>query len=237
MDETTAEYGGAEVIGWGVGPVLEKLPDIAKIAVLRGGGLGDLMFALPAVAALRAAYPQASLTLLGTPAHRELLNSTDGPVQDVRVLPFAEGVRPGPEDAADVERFLTAMVSEKFDLAIQLHGGGRFSTRSCSGWGPVTRQGCGPRTLRSWTAPSPTSTTSTSRCVPLKWQGWSALPPWRWRRGLGRCRSLPRRLRRSPAQGRSRLWPFIRAHRTPDGGGRRSCSGRLRLPAWRTDAG
>jgi ADP-heptose:LPS heptosyltransferase len=127
MDETTAEFGGAEVVGWGVGPVLEKLPDIAKIAVLRGGGLGDLMFALPAVAALRAAYPQSSLTLLGTPLHRELLNSTDGPVQDVRVLPFAEGVRPGPEDAADVERFIAAMVSEKFDLAIQLHGGGRFS--------------------------------------------------------------------------------------------------------------
>jgi ADP-heptose:LPS heptosyltransferase len=127
VDETTAEFGGAAVIGWGVGPVLEKLPDIAKIAVLRGGGLGDLMFALPAVAALKAAYPQAALTLLGTPLHRELLLSTQGPVQDVRVLPYAEGVRPGPEDAVEVDRFFTAMVSEHFDLAVQLHGGGRFS--------------------------------------------------------------------------------------------------------------
>ncbi|MCU1541468.1 MAG: glycosyl transferase, family 9 [Arthrobacter sp.] len=127
MDETTAEFGGAEVVGWGVGPVLEKLPDITKIAVLRGGGLGDLMFALPAVAALRAAYPQASLTLLGTPLHRELLLSTHGPVRDVRVLPFAEGVRPGPEDAVEVERFFSAMAAEQFDLAVQLHGGGRFS--------------------------------------------------------------------------------------------------------------
>jgi ADP-heptose:LPS heptosyltransferase len=85
------------------------------------------MFALPAVAALRAAYPQAALTLLGTPLHRELLLSTQGPVQDVRVLPYAEGVRPGPEDAVEVDRFITAMVSEHFDLAVQLHGGGRFS--------------------------------------------------------------------------------------------------------------
>jgi ADP-heptose:LPS heptosyltransferase len=127
VDETTAEFGGAEVVGWGVGPVLEKFPDVAKIAVLRGGGLGDLMFALPAVAALRAAYPRAALTLLGTPVHRELLRSTQGPLRDVRILPFAEGVRPGPEDAVEVERFFSAMASEKFDLAIQLHGGGRFS--------------------------------------------------------------------------------------------------------------
>jgi ADP-heptose:LPS heptosyltransferase len=127
VDETTAEFGGAEVVGWGVGPVLEKLPDIAKIAVLRGGGLGDLLFALPAVAALKAAYPGAALTLLGTPLHRELLDSTDGPVRDVRVLPFAEGVRPGQEAPDDIERFFTEMASEKFDLAIQLHGGGRFS--------------------------------------------------------------------------------------------------------------
>lgn len=127
MDETTAEFGGAEVVGWGVGPVLEKLPNVARIAVLRGGGLGDLMFALPAVAALAAAYPQATLTLLGTPLHRELLLSTEGPVRDVRILPFAEGVRPGPEDAVDIERFFTAMAAEEFDLAVQLHGGGRFS--------------------------------------------------------------------------------------------------------------
>lgn len=127
MDQPTVEFGGAKVVGWGIGPVLEKLPDVAKIAVLRGGGLGDLLFALPAVAALRAAYPEAALTLLGTPGHRELLRSTHSPVQDVRILPYSEGVRPGPEDPAEVEKFFTEMASENFDLAIQLHGGGRFS--------------------------------------------------------------------------------------------------------------
>ena len=127
VDELNAEFGGAEIIGWGVGPVLEKLRGVAKIAVLRGGGLGDLMFALPALAALRAAYPRATLTLLGTPGHRELLQSTAGPVRDVRVLPFAEGVRPGLQDTVELERFFAEMRSEQFDLAVQLHGGGRFS--------------------------------------------------------------------------------------------------------------
>lgn len=127
MEDCKAEFGGASVVGFGVGPVLEKFAGISRIAVLRGGGLGDLMFALPAVAALKAAYPGSAVTLLGSPGHADLLGSTAGPVQDVRVLPFAEGVRPGAEDPSELEAFFAAMRREEFDLAVQLHGGGRFS--------------------------------------------------------------------------------------------------------------
>jgi ADP-heptose:LPS heptosyltransferase len=119
--------GGADVVGWGVGPILEKFERVRRIAVLRGGGLGDLLFALPAVAALRAAYPDAAVTVLGTPVHQELAASTAGPAYDVRVLPFAEGIRPGPEDGTDLEAFFAQMNGESLDLAVQLHGGGRFS--------------------------------------------------------------------------------------------------------------
>ena len=121
------DFGGADIVGWGVGPVLEKFSSISRIVVLRGGGLGDLMFALPAVSALKAAYPGATITLLGTPGHAELFQSTLAPVQDVRILPFAEGVRPGAEDTAATGAFFGAMRRERFDLAVQLHGGGRFS--------------------------------------------------------------------------------------------------------------
>ena len=127
MEHLDAEFGGAGITGWGVGPVLEKFPDVARIAVLRGGGLGDLLFALPAVAALAAAYPEAAVTLLGSPGHAELLSSTVAPVSDVRILPVAEGVRPGPVVPSAVEEFFVAMRGEEFDLALQLHGGGRFS--------------------------------------------------------------------------------------------------------------
>jgi len=119
--------GDADVIGWGVGPILEPFDDVRRIAVLRGGGLGDLLFALPAVAALRAAYPEASVTVLGTPVHQELAASTAGPAYDVRIVPFAEGIRPGPEDRAALESFFAQMNREPLDLAVQLHGGGRFS--------------------------------------------------------------------------------------------------------------
>lgn len=127
MDQLTAEYGGARRVGTGVGPVLEKFSGIRRIAVLRGGGLGDLMFALPAVSALAAAYPEAEITLLGTPVHQELLAVTGSPVSRVEILPHAEGVRPGIEDRAAVDAFFTRTQGMGLDLAVQLHGGGRYS--------------------------------------------------------------------------------------------------------------
>jgi ADP-heptose:LPS heptosyltransferase len=111
----------------GVGPVLGKFAGVSRIALLRGGGLGDLMFALPAVSALKAAYPGSTVTLLGTPIHESLVSATHTGVDDVMVLPAAKGVRPGPEDPAAVAAFFGAARERHFDLAVQLHGGGRFS--------------------------------------------------------------------------------------------------------------
>ena len=127
MEQLTAEFGGSGRVGMGVGPVLEKFHDVSRIAVLRGGGLGDLIFAVPAMAALKAAYPGATLTLLGTPVHHALLGATQSPVDEVQVLPFSEGVRPGEEDPQELNRFLARMRERRFDLAVQLHGGGRYS--------------------------------------------------------------------------------------------------------------
>ena len=127
MEQLTAEFGGAGQVGTGVGPVLEKFQDVSRIVVLRGGGLGDLIFAVPAMAALKAAYPGASLTLLGTPIHEALLAAVASPVDEVCVLPFSEGVRPGTEDPAVLERFFQDMRARRFDLAVQVHGGGRYS--------------------------------------------------------------------------------------------------------------
>lgn len=127
MEQLTAEFGGSARMGTGVGPVLEKFESVSRIAVLRGGGLGDLIFAIPAMAALKAAYPAATLTLLGTPVHKAVLAATKSPVDEVCVLPCAEGVRPGEEDPAELDAFFDAMRGRRFDLAVQLHGGGRYS--------------------------------------------------------------------------------------------------------------
>lgn len=123
-----------------VGPVDEPFDDVERIAVLRGGGMGDLFFALPAITALSRTYPDAHITLLGTPIHRGLLDGRPGPVDEVVVLPYAEGVRPRPasrpasrpadddaDDATEIAAFQERMRARSFDLAVQVHGGGRNS--------------------------------------------------------------------------------------------------------------
>ena len=128
MEHLNADFGGARMTGYGVGPVLEEFSGVSRIAVLRGGGLGDLMYALPAVAALKAAYPEAAVTLLGTPIHAELLSQIESPVDETVVLPFAEGVRPGAGGSRGTGADSSPRCgARKFDLAVQLHGGGRFS--------------------------------------------------------------------------------------------------------------
>lgn len=111
-----------------VGQPGERYADIHRIAVLRGGGLGDLLFALPAVEALAGAYPDAEITLLGTPLHAALLTGRPGPLGSVEVLPYRPGVRDGAdEDPAATAAFLERMRARRFDLAVQVHGGGRNS--------------------------------------------------------------------------------------------------------------
>src|SRR3712207_593046 len=90
-------------------------------------GLGDLIGTLPAAEALAAAYPGARITLLGMPVHADLLRDRPSPFADVVVLPARPGVREGQEDPAATAAFVAAMREQRFDLAVQVHGGGRNS--------------------------------------------------------------------------------------------------------------
>ncbi len=106
------------------------LPGINKIAVLRANGIGDWMFAQPALDALRAAYPNAEIVLLGRPWHAQFLEGRPGPIDRAIVVPPSKGVREeasGEQNRAELDRFFNAMRDELFDLAIHLHGGGHYS--------------------------------------------------------------------------------------------------------------
>jgi ADP-heptose:LPS heptosyltransferase len=110
-------------------------PDVERIAVLRANALGDLMFTMPALYALRHAYPTAEITLLGTPWQARFLAGRPGPVDGVMVLPPLPGVRgadPGEtDDPAQLaqlrEVFLARARERRFDLALQMHGGGKHT--------------------------------------------------------------------------------------------------------------
>lgn len=108
-------------------PAREPYPDIRKIAVLRANALGDFIFVLPALRALRATYPQAEIVYLGKAWHKEFIV---GHVPEIdRVIPVPPypgvGTAEGTEtDTVEVDTFFKDMRRERFDMAFQMHGGG-----------------------------------------------------------------------------------------------------------------
>ena len=104
-----------------------RVHDVRKIVVLRPGAVGDFVFALPALHALKQAYPGAELVLAGKAWHRAFLQGRPGPVDRVVEVPPVQGVGARETSKEEVERFVDAMRAERFDLALQMHGGGRHS--------------------------------------------------------------------------------------------------------------
>jgi ADP-heptose:LPS heptosyltransferase len=93
--------------------------------VLRANGIGDFVVAIPALEALRAAYPDARITYLGLPWHAELLEGRPGPWDEVdAVPPYPNMIAGGELDGGRIEEFFERHRAAHYDLAVQLHGGG-----------------------------------------------------------------------------------------------------------------
>ncbi|HEY8099291.1 MAG TPA: glycosyltransferase family 9 protein [Burkholderiaceae bacterium] len=106
------------------------LPDVKKITVLRPNAVGDFVFALPALHALRHAYPHAEIVYIGKQWHVDFLDGRPGPIDRVEVLPPCPGVGAATDAQIDeraLQRFVDRMHDAAFDIAIQLYGGGRYS--------------------------------------------------------------------------------------------------------------
>lgn len=105
-----------------------KLKNVNKIAVIRASALGDFIVTLPAFEALRAAYPDAEIILLGRPWQKEFLIKGRTPIDRVIVIPVQKGVRvetEQQEDAAELEQFFNAIQHEQFDLVLNFQGNGQ----------------------------------------------------------------------------------------------------------------
>jgi ADP-heptose:LPS heptosyltransferase len=104
------------------------LHDVKKIAILRAGALGDFIVTLPAIDALKAAYPSAEIILLGKPWQKEFLLQGRTAVDRVIVIPFKKGVRDEPEHYTEntdaLECFYKSMQYEKFDIVLNFQGNG-----------------------------------------------------------------------------------------------------------------
>jgi len=109
-------------------PLLERPP--RKIAVLRANGLGDFLMATPALRALGKGFPEAQITYLTLPWLRDFIAGRYPYLHRVEAIPPYPGIRSSsamesPTETA--EAFFARMQEERFDLAIQIHGGGADS--------------------------------------------------------------------------------------------------------------
>jgi len=96
-----------------------------RVAVLRAlPGLGDLLCAVPALRSLRAALPDAGITLLGLPKAEWFLERYPELVDDLMVVPSWPGIPEAVGPPSALPRFLAAARDRRFDLALQLHGTG-----------------------------------------------------------------------------------------------------------------
>jgi ADP-heptose:LPS heptosyltransferase len=103
------------------------LRDTRKIVVLRPSAVGDFMFCLPALHALKHAYPAAQLSYIGLPWHADFLAGRAGPVDRILVMPALRGMGRDQHDGPGAADFIAAMRRERFDLALQMYGGGRVA--------------------------------------------------------------------------------------------------------------
>jgi ADP-heptose:LPS heptosyltransferase len=94
------------------------------VLVLRALKLGDLLCAVPAFRAMRAAWPSAQIVLFGLPWARVLVNRYPQYLDGFREFPGYPGL---PEQPPNLERWQAVCAelrSEAFDLAMQMHGAG-----------------------------------------------------------------------------------------------------------------
>ncbi len=103
-----------------------KLPkqEIKKIIVFRALQLGDWLCAIPAIRALRAAYPDAEITLCGLPWSKLLIERFPAYFNDFIHFPGFPGLPEQQFEPKDFTSFLSEVQSRGYDLALQMQGNG-----------------------------------------------------------------------------------------------------------------
>ena len=98
--------------------------EIRNIAVFRALQLGDLICSMPAISALRKAYPEAKISFIGLPGMKELIGRYKACIDDFIAFPGYPGLPEQPYDPEGFAVFLRKMRNAQCDLVLQMQGNG-----------------------------------------------------------------------------------------------------------------
>jgi ADP-heptose:LPS heptosyltransferase len=103
-----------------------KLPtsEIKKIAIFRALQLGDMLCSIPGIRALRHAYPDAEIVLVGLPWAKSLTERFASYFDGFINFSGYPGLPEQPLNPAAFTEFIGYIQQQKFDLAIQMQGNG-----------------------------------------------------------------------------------------------------------------
>lgn len=108
-----------------------RLPvhEIKKIALFRALYLGDMLCAVPALRALRPAFPNAEISLIGLPWSVNFVKRFSKYVDRTIIFPGYPGLPEQMPDNIAFLSFMENMQKEHFDLALQMQGNGSIINR------------------------------------------------------------------------------------------------------------
>lgn len=197
-----------------------------RIAVFRALQLGDMLCAVPALSALRAAWPSAHIALIGLPWARAFAERYPMLVDELIVFPGAPGFPEQSEEGHGLPGFFADARRRDFDLAIQLHGSGGVANDIVLGLGARSNAGFVQpgEARRGCFMPWPERGRETERCLALfRFMGLVPETPPMWlplgRADLEECEAALRRfgahraeiaIVHAGAQLASRRWPAER---------------------------
>ena len=106
-------------------PNSDRLAQFRHLVVLRSlEGLGDFLCIVPALRSLRAALPQAKITLVGLAKTQALVQRFHQYVDELLPFPGYPGLPEQHPQLQQLPAFLTEAQNRCFDLALQMHGSG-----------------------------------------------------------------------------------------------------------------
>lgn len=135
----------AEIVdGPSMGTPLLKRMRIDRLAIFRALQVGDMLCAVPALRAIRAALPRTHITLAGLPWASQFVQRYSRYVDEFVPFPGHPAFPEQPVREAELEAFYSGMRGRSFDLALQMHGSGQVSNRIVAEFGAAAVAGCVP---------------------------------------------------------------------------------------------